>query len=82
MTVQEQILRDTAEYHGITITQARDILDCASKYALSVISEGSKVDGLLDHETFKSIHIKNFGTFIPNKYGIKAANKVLKKLIK
>lgn len=80
MSKQKEILSNLAKQHGITYTQAEDILTLAGKYIHELISNpDKKTDNLYDLEKFPVIHIDNFGKFKPNKRKIRFANYCLEK---
>jgi hypothetical protein len=76
---QEQILIETAEAHGISITEAREIWKLfTDKIATSIEDPSKRVEGLYELEKFPVIKIDKFGRFIPNANNIKYANHCLK----
>jgi len=80
MSKQKEILKRTAERHGLTIAQAEEIWNLFGGKIHEVISNpDKKSEGEYDVEKFPIIHIDNFGKFIPNKRKIRHANHCLKK---
>jgi nucleoid DNA-binding protein len=77
---QEEILRQVAERHGLKFTEAREIWDLFTDKIHDTISEQDKKgeDGLYDIDRFPTIHISNFGKFVPNARNIRHANMCLK----
>lgn len=76
----KEILVTLAKRHGITFTQAEDILTLTGKYIHELISNpDKKTNNLYDLEKFPVIHIDNFGKFKPNKRKIRFANYCLEK---
>ena len=77
---QKEVLNNLARAHGISIGQAEEIWELFTDKIKSTISDpDKKTDGLYDVEKFKTIHIDNFGKFIPNLRNIRHANMCLKK---
>ena len=77
---QKIILNDLAKKHNISIGQAEEIFSLFVNKIASTISEEDKMeDGLYVADRFKTIHIDNFGKFIPNLNKIAYANKYLEK---
>ena len=81
MNKQKKILNDLAKAHGISIGQAEEIWNLLTDKVATTISDVDKKDdeGLYDVNKFKTIHIDNFGKFIPNVRNIRHANMCLKK---
>jgi nucleoid DNA-binding protein len=80
MTKQKEILNKLAKQHGLSITQATEVWDLfIDKVANTISDPDKKTDGEYDVEKFKTIHIDNFGKFIPNVRNIRHANMCLKK---
>ena len=80
MNRQKEILKQTAERHGLTTMQAEEIWNLFGNKIYSIISDPEKkTDGEYDIDKFPIIHIDNFGKFIPNKRKIRHANMCLKK---
>ena len=77
---QKIILNDLAKKHNISIGQAEEIFSLFVEKIATTISEEDKMeDGLYVADKFKTIHIDNFGKFIPNLNKITYANKYLEK---
>lgn len=77
---QKIILNELARKHGLTIGQAEEIWELLIDKVATTISEKDKMeDGLYVEERFKTIHIDNFGKFVPNVRNINYANMCLKK---
>tara|TARA_R110002020_G_scaffold278575_1_gene494016 strand:+ start:382 stop:651 length:270 start_codon:yes stop_codon:yes gene_type:complete len=75
MTEQDKILRDIAKNHGISIQQAEEIWKLLTVKVIETISEqDKKEEGMYEADRFKTIHIDNFGKFIPNIRNINHAN--------
>ena len=75
---QKQILNDLAAKHGLSIGQAEEVWNLLISKIVNTISDPSKVeDGLYAEDQFKTIHIDNFGKFVPNLRNIKHANMCL-----
>lgn len=75
---QEEILLEIAAKHGISKTDAREVWSSFIRTIREVISEQDKmVGGQYESEKFKTIHIDNFGKFVPNQRNIRFANKCL-----
>ena len=79
MNKQKEILKKIADTHGIKISQAQEIWNLLGNKIAEVISNDHKTDGLFDESKFPTIHIDNFGKFIPNKRKINHANFCIKK---
>jgi nucleoid DNA-binding protein len=79
MNKQKEILKKIADTHGIKISQAQEIWNLLGNKIAEVISSDHKTDGLFDESKFPTIHIDNFGKFIPNKRKINHANFCIKK---
>jgi nucleoid DNA-binding protein len=81
MTKQKEILNKLAKSHDISIGQAEEIWDLFINKINTTISDTNKKDeaGLYDLDKFKTIHIDNFGKFIPNVRNIRHANMCLEK---
>ena len=86
MTDQKKILIKLAKNHGLTIGQAEEIWKLLMSKVVTTISNPDKKgeDGLYDYTKFSTIHIDNFGKFIPNLRNIRHANMCIKqkKMIK
>tara|TARA_R100001463_G_scaffold101570_2_gene156033 strand:- start:504 stop:764 length:261 start_codon:yes stop_codon:yes gene_type:complete len=77
---QKTIINDLAKKHNISIGQAEEIFSLFVDKIVTTISEEDKMeDGLYVADRFKTIHIDNFGKFIPNLNKIAYANKYLEK---
>jgi nucleoid DNA-binding protein len=77
---QKIILNDLAKKHNISIGQAEEIFSLfVDKIATTISEEDKMEDGLYVADRFKTIHIDNFGKFIPNLNKITYANKYLQK---
>ena len=77
---QKIILNDLAKEHNISIGQAEEIFSLfVDKIATTISEENKMEDGLYVADRFKTIHIDNFGKFIPNLNKITYANKYLQK---
>ena len=77
---QKIILNDLAKKHNISIGQAEEIFSLfVDKIATTISEEDKMEDGLYVADRFKTIHIDNFGKFIPNLNKITYANKYLEK---
>ena len=79
MSKQKEILKKIADTHGINISQATEIWKLLGNKIADVISSDHKTDGIFDESKFPTIHIDNFGKFIPNKRKINHANFCIKK---
>lgn len=77
---QKIVLRELAKTHGLSVAQAEEIWSLLLNKISEVISEEDKmVNGYFDETKFQTIHIGNFGKFIPNLKKIYYANLCLKK---
>lgn len=77
---QKVILNELAVKHGLSMGQAEEVWDLLIDKVVTTISDPSKKqDGLYIEEEFKTIHIDNFGKFVPNHRNIKHANMCLAK---
>ena len=77
---QKIILNELAKKHNISIGQAEEIFSLfVDKIATTISEEDKMEDGLYVADRFKTIHIDNFGKFIPNLNKITYANKYLEK---
>jgi len=77
---QKKIINELAEKHKIPIGQAEEIFSLFVDKIASTISEEDKMEnGLYVPDRFKTIHMDNFGKFIPNLNKIAYANKYLEK---
>ena len=79
MTRQQEILVTLAKRHGITIGQAEEIWNLLGEKINTVISSDKKnEEGQFILDKFDTIHIDNFGKFVPNKRKINYANHCIK----
>lgn len=79
MTRQQEILVTLAKRHGITIGQAEEIWNLLGEKINTVISSNKKnEEGQFILDKFDTIHIDNFGKFVPNKRKINYANHCIK----
>lgn len=77
---QEQILKNIAYKHGISIGHAKDIWRLYTNKVAETISETDKKEnGEFQIEKFKTISVQYLGKFIPHKRKINYANLYLKK---
>ena len=77
---QKIILNNLAKKHNISIGQAEEIFGLfVDKIATTISEEDKMEDGLYVADRFKTIHMDNFGKFIPNLNKIAYANKYLEK---
>lgn len=77
---QEQILYELASKYGISKGHSKEIWKLLTdKVAQTISDEEKKEDGLFIKEKFKTVHIQNFGKFIPNYKKIHFANMCIKK---
>lgn len=79
MNKQEKILRELAEKHQISLTEAFQVWSSFCSMIEITLSANKKTDGLFDSEKFKTIHVDHLGKFKPNYFAIKKANGVIKK---
>jgi len=80
MSRQKDILVKLSKEYGINIGQAEEIWKLLTDKIANTISEQDKrVDGQYEIERFKTIHIDNFGKFVPNLRNIRHANMCLEK---
>lgn len=79
MNKQREILEQTAQRHGLTISQADEIFNLlGSKIAEVISNQDKKINNIYDPEKFLVIHIDHLGKFIPNQRKIRHANYCLK----
>ena len=80
MNRQEKILRELAAKHQISYSHAKEIFHLIIQCTVKTISTQDKrdKDNYYIEEKFKTIHIDNFGKFIPCPGYIKNANNKLK----
>lgn len=74
MNNQKKILISVAKENNLTISQAEEIFRLFCNKISDEISDVKKTDGLFDPEKFNTIHIDNFGKFVPNQRKIRHAN--------
>jgi nucleoid DNA-binding protein len=80
MKKQKKIINDLAAAHNISIGHAEEIFSLFVEKIASTMSEPNKlVDGLYDIDNFPTIHIDNFGKFVPDSRKIHHANIQLEK---
>lgn len=79
MNRQQEILATIAKRHNITLGQAEEVWSLFGEKIASIISSSKKdEDGLFNIDNFDTIHIDNFGKFLPNKRKINYANHCIK----
>jgi nucleoid DNA-binding protein len=79
MNKQQKILADIARHHGLTLGQAEEIWNLLGAKIADVISSPKKDDeGQFILDKFDTIHIDNFGKFVPNKRKVNYANHCIK----
>lgn len=79
MNRQQEILATIAKRHNITLGQAEEVWSLfGEKIATTVSSPKKDEDGLFNIDNFDTIHIDNFGKFLPNKRKINYANHCIK----
>lgn len=79
MNRQQEILATIAKRHNITLGQAEEVWSLfGEKIATTVSSPKKDKDGLFNIDNFDTIHIDNFGKFLPNKRKINYANHCIK----
>lgn len=79
MNKQQEILTAIARHHGLTLGQAEEIWNLfGEKIAVTISSPKKDQDNLFDITNFDTIHIDNFGKFVPNKRKINYANHCIK----
>ncbi len=79
MIRQQEILVSLAKHHGITIGQAEEIWNLFGEKIAEVISSPKKDnEGQFILDKFDTIHIDNFGKFVPNKRKVNYANHCIK----
>jgi nucleoid DNA-binding protein len=77
---QKDILLKIAKSHGLTNGQAEEVWSLfINKIVETISSEDKTTEGYFNEDKFKTIHIDNFGKFIPNLKKIYYANMCLKK---
>jgi nucleoid DNA-binding protein len=81
MNRQEEIIKEICVLHGITFNQGQEIFDLIFRFVGVVIAKEDNInsDGEYVIENFKSIHIDNFGKFIPKTKRIALSNRLMKK---
>ena len=76
---QKEIIRELAKEHGISIAQAEEVWALFIDKIVTTISSTDKMkDDQYVSDRFKTIHIDNFGKFVPNLRNIRHANMCLK----
>jgi nucleoid DNA-binding protein len=79
MNKQQKILADIAHHHGLTLGQAEEIWNLLGAKIADVISSPKKDDeGQFILDKFDTVHIDNFGKFVPNKRKVNYANHCIK----
>jgi nucleoid DNA-binding protein len=79
MNKQQKILTDIAHHHGLTLGQAEEIWNLLGAKIADVISSPKKDDeGQFILDKFDTVHIDNFGKFVPNKRKVNYANHCIK----
>ena len=79
MNKQQKILIEIAQRHGLTIGQAEEVWSLfGEKIATTISSPKKDEQGLFNIANFDTIHIDNFGKFLPNKRKINYANHCIK----
>lgn len=79
MNRQQEILATIAKRHNITLGQAEEVWSLfGEKIATTISSSKKDEDGLFNIDNFDTIHIDNFGKFLPNKRKINYANHCIK----
>jgi hypothetical protein len=79
MNKQQKILADVARHHGLTLGQAEEIWNLLGAKIADVISSPKKDDeGQFILDKFDTVHIDNFGKFVPNKRKVNYANHCIK----
>jgi len=61
--ILKRILQEKAKELGLTLGQAEDIFKSVPRFISKVIEEGD----IKDIESYKSVYVKDLGTFYPNK---------------
>jgi len=75
---QKKILYKLAKEHGLSLGQAEELWKLFTDKIVDTISDlDKKTDEIYDIKKFKTIHIDNFGKFIPNVRNINHANMCL-----
>ena len=78
---EKRIISRIAKSHGVSIEAAIEVYNHIGKFTKDAMEEAEKnEDGTFDPESFKVIHLSNFGKIVPNTRKIKEINK--KKKIK
>jgi maltose-binding protein MalE len=65
--ILKRILQEKAKELGLTLGQAEDIFKSVPRFISKVIEEGN----VEDIDSYKSVYIRDLGTFYPNKYFVK-----------
>ena len=77
---QEKILYELASKYGISKGHSKEIWKLLTDKVADTISKpDKKEEGLFKKEKFKTVHIQNFGKFIPNYKKIHFANMCITK---
>lgn len=79
MNNQRDILISLSYANKLTIAQGEEIYRLFCNQIQEEISNDKKEDNLFNPEKFRTIHIDNFGKFIPNQRKIRHANYCLTK---
>lgn len=84
MRHQEKILREIAKRHKLSPTAAKEIYHLWVQCIVDNISAPDKKnkEGYYIPEKFKTIHIDNFGKFVPRQNYIRHANYCIEKQLK
>jgi nucleoid DNA-binding protein len=78
MNKQKDIITNLAKKYGISIAQGEEIWNLVGAKIADVISKQDKLEnGSYNPEKFPTIHIDNFGKFIPDQRKIRHANHCL-----
>jgi nucleoid DNA-binding protein len=79
MNNQQKLLITVAKNHGLTIGQAEEIWSLFGEKIANTISSPKKDEqGLFNIDNFETVHIDNFGKFVPNKRKVNYANHCIK----
>jgi hypothetical protein len=74
--IEKNIIKNVAKQQGINIEAATEAFNQIGKFTKSCLEESTKNDdGTFDPDSFKVIHISNFGKIVPNNRKIKEINK-------
>jgi|10_taG_2_1085330.scaffolds.fasta_scaffold00452_8 hypothetical protein len=75
MKKQDKILRKIASDYGLSIKVAEEIYTLFTQQLVEIISHiDKKTDDQYDPDKFSTIHIDQFGKFVPNLRNIRHAN--------